>query len=97
MFGPQPPSPSLPDVPHRGRKDHNDAKAAFTSDAPPSGPPPVDFQKGYASAVIEKSEGSMLTELTLSAGRYAMICFLTNRAGGPPHIMKGMINEVVIK
>ena len=39
----------------------------------------------------------MLTEITLTAGRYAMLCFLQDRTGGPPHFMKGMLTEVVIK
>ena len=74
-----------------------DAKAAFTSDKPPAGPPPVDFDRGQGSQVLEKSEGNILTEVNLSAGRWAMICFMNDRVGGPPHIMKGMITEVVIK
>lgn len=74
-----------------------DVKAALTSDKPPAGPPPVDFDRGQGSQVLEKSEGNILTEVNLSAGRWAMICFMNDRVGGPPHIMKGMITEVVIK
>ena len=65
--------------------------------AAPTGPPPVDFEKGVGSSVIEKSEGSELTEITLVAGRYAIACFISDRAGGPPHFTKGMLTEVVIK
>ena len=57
----------------------------------------VDFEKGVGSSVIEKSEGSELTEITLAAGRYAIACFISDRAGGPPHFTKGMLTEVVIK
>ena len=74
-----------------------DAKAAFMSNKAPVGPPPVDFDKGQGSQVMEKSEGSILTEVNLAAGRWAMVCFMSDRVGGPPHIMKGMISEVVIK
>ena len=74
-----------------------DAKAALTSDKAPVGPPPLDFDKGQGSAVIEKSEGSLLTEVNLAAGRYAMVCFMSDRVGGPPHIMKGMLVEVAVK
>jgi hypothetical protein len=74
-----------------------DAIAFLSSDKPPSGPPPVNFDKGQNSSVIEKSEGAILTEINLTPGRWAMVCFMTDRAGGPPHIMKGMALEVVIK
>ena len=74
-----------------------DVKTFLSSTGAPTGPPPVDFEKGAGSAVIEKSEGSELTEVTLTAGRYALLCFITDRAGGPPHFMKGMLTEVVIK
>ncbi len=74
-----------------------DAIAVLTSDKPPAGPPPIDFDKGQGSSVIEKSEGAILTEVNLTAGRWAMVCFMADRAGGPPHIMKGMAAEVVVK
>ena len=74
-----------------------DAIKVLSSDQPPSGPPPIDFDKGISSAVIEKSEGAILTEINLTAGRWAMVCFMADRAGGPPHLMKGMALEVVIK
>lgn len=70
--------------------------AAFSA-TEPTGPPPVDFENGQTSAVIENSEGPILTEVTLSAGRYVVICFMTDRVGGPPHVAKGMISEVVVK
>ena len=31
---------------------------------------------------------------TLQPGKYALVCFLPDRAGGPPHVAKGMIVEV---
>jgi uncharacterized cupredoxin-like copper-binding protein len=74
-----------------------DVKAALASQAPPTGPPPFDPTHIQGSGAIEKSEGSLLMELTLAKGSYAMLCFVNDRAGGPPHFMKGMIIEVVIK
>lgn len=74
-----------------------DVKTFLSSNGAPTGPPPVDFEKGVGSSVIEKSEGSLLTEITLTAGRYAMLCFIQDRTGGPPHFMKGMLTEIVIK
>ena len=74
-----------------------DVKTFLATTGAPTGPPPVDFEKGVGSWVIEKSEGSELTEITLVAGRYAITCFISGRAGGPPHFTKGMLTEVVIK
>lgn len=71
-------------------------KALVTSDAPPDGPPPVDFARGSVTAVLEGGD-SQITELYLDSGKYAFICFVSDRAGGPPHAAKGMINEVVVK
>ena len=76
----------------------DDVKKAFASQGPPSGPPPVDFEKGAGSGVIEKSEGgSLVAEINLVAGRYAVFCFMSDRVGGPPHFAKGMMTEVTIK
>lgn len=74
-----------------------DAKAALMSDKAPAGPPPIAFEQGQGSQVLEKTEGSILTEVNLTAGRYVMVCFMSDRVGGPPHVAKGMITEVLIK
>ena len=38
------------------------------------------------------------TQLNLSKGRYAIVCFLTDRDGkGKPHFQEGMLKEVNIK
>jgi hypothetical protein len=71
-------------------------KAFVTSDAPPAGPPPVDFARASVTAVLEGGD-SQNTELFLDSGTYAFICFVSDRAGGPPHAAKGMINEVVVE
>lgn len=75
----------------------DDVKKALAVQGPPTGPPPIDFTKGAGSAVIEKSEGSSVTEINLVPGRYAVMCFLNDRIGGPPHFMKGMLTELTIK
>ena len=72
-------------------------KTFLASTGAPTGPPPVDYEKGAGSSVIEKSEGSLLAEITLVAGRYALVCFISDRAGGAPHFTKGMLTEVVVK
>lgn len=73
-----------------------DAKAAFMSDKEPTGPPPVDFAGGRNTQVIDGGIAQNIT-LDLKAGSYAVICFIQDRAGGAPHVAKGMISELVVK
>ena len=73
-----------------------DVKAFATSDAPPDGPPPVDFSQAIVTAALEGGD-SQITELKLTSGKYAFVCFQSDRAGGPPHAAMDMINEVEIK
>jgi hypothetical protein len=46
--------------------------------------------------VIEGGE-TQLVELDLEPGSYAMMCFISDRQGGPPHAVKGMVDELVVK
>jgi plastocyanin len=71
-------------------------KEFATTNAPPSGPPPVDFERALATSAIEGGT-SQITDLDLDAGKYAFLCFITNRAGGPPHVAYGMVAEVVVE
>lgn len=61
------------------------------------GKPPVE-EEGIqsATAVLEGGE-SQLTEIDLEPGRYAFLCFISDRQGGPPHVTKGMVKEVEIE
>ncbi|MEA2192025.1 MAG: hypothetical protein QOI73_2146 [Solirubrobacteraceae bacterium] len=73
-----------------------DAKKAFASQQAPKGPPPVDFDNGFGTAVIDGGIAQNVT-LDFAAGSYAVVCFIQDRAGGPPHVAKGMISELVVK
>jgi hypothetical protein len=73
-----------------------DVKAFATGDAPPDGPPPVDFSRTLATSVLEGGD-SQITELNLTPGKYAFVCFISDRAGGPPHAALDMIVEVEIE
>ena len=42
------------------------------------------------TAVLDAGE-SQVADLDLEAGSYAFMCFIPDRAGGPPHALKGMI------
>ena len=73
-----------------------DAKKAFASEKPPSGPPPVDFEAGASTAVLDGGE-KQTTELDLKKGKYVLLCFIADRAGGPPHVAKGMVSEATVE
>jgi len=72
------------------------AKKFFTSEGESGGPPPVDFEGGVGTAVIDGGE-AQVAELDFKQGKYALVCFITNRDGGPPHVAMGMIDELDVK
>ncbi len=61
-----------------------------------TGPPPVDPETVRETVVLEGRE-RQVTQLDLPAGRYALICFVRGRKGGPRHLELGMINEVTVR
>jgi plastocyanin len=71
------------------------AKQFFTSEDY-KGQPPVDVQSFDAVAVVD-SGGRQVDTFNLEAGTYVFACFITDRAGGPPHAIKAnMIREVKV-
>jgi len=82
--------------PFRGDATLDQAKAAFKSEGEPKGPPPVDFAKGQGTVVTDGGT-KIVTDLKLARGRYALVCFVSDRKGGPPHVAKGMIAEAQVK
>jgi len=73
-------------------------KAFFASEGPPPAggpPPPLDFENAVALQALDAGQ-SEVTTLNLKPGRYAFVCFLNDRAGGPPHFTKGMLQEVKV-
>lgn len=75
-----------------------DATAADVEQAIKSekGQPPIDEKGTQNTAVLEGGEGQVVT-LDLKPGRYALLCFISDRQGGPPHALKGMVDEVEVK
>ena len=60
------------------------------------GPPPVDFDASGITAVLD-SGGKEVDTVELKSGSYALLCFLTDRAGSPPHVIKAkMLQEVTV-
>jgi hypothetical protein len=63
----------------------------------PSGPPPIDFENGFSTAVIDGGVEQVVDVDVKKPGKYAMVCFIQDRKGGPPHVMKGMLTETDIR
>lgn len=83
-------------VPLAAGKTFDEAKAALTSDKEPAGPPPLDFEHGLASAVIDGGQTIAIT-WDLKPGTYALLCFMPDKGtAGPPHVAKGMLAELKV-
>jgi hypothetical protein len=60
-----------------------------------SGPfPPAGSEA--ATSVLESGTSQVIT-LDLKPGKYALYCFVSDRRGGPPHIVRGMVSAVTVK
>ena len=68
---------------------------AFLSEGQAQAAPPIDTQNYRQLAALDAGR-SLVTDLTLQKGRYAFACFLSDRGGGPPHVVLGMLQEVVV-
>ena len=79
----------------RGGAELADVRRFFTRPVT-TGPPPVDTEVTRETAVLEGGE-RQVTQMQLAAGRYALVCFVRNRRGGPTHLELGMINEVRVR
>ena len=61
-----------------------------------SGPPPVDVEQTISTAVVEGGDSQMV-DLPFEPGEYALLCFISDREGGPPHVAQGMIAAATIE
>ena len=60
------------------------------------GEPPLDFENAASTQVLDGG-ASQVTELNLpKPGKYALLCFIQDRKGGPPHVAKGMVTETTL-
>ena len=58
--------------------------------------PPLDFAHVAYTARIDGGS-KQITELDLEKpGKYALLCFVSDRKGGPPHVAQGMIAEITV-
>jgi hypothetical protein len=77
----------------KGEATAEDVEKAFKEE---KGPPPLEEKGTKSTAVLEGGEAQLIT-LDLEPGRYALYCFITDREGGPPHALKGMVDEVEVE
>ena len=79
--------------PIKGDATAEEVEKAFKEE---KGPPPLEEKGTLSTAVLEGGEGQLVT-MNLKPGRYALYCFITDREGGPPHALKGMVDEVEVE
>jgi plastocyanin len=71
-----------------------DLKRFFTTE---KGQPPIVEGSETGTAVIDGGT-EQVTDLTLAKpGNWALVCFISDRKGGPPHAAKGMITPVTVQ
>ena len=70
-----------------------DVKEFFRTE---KGRPPLNFEEVVGTSVIDGGTVENV-ELELKSGKYALLCFISDRAGGPPHVAKGMISEATVE
>jgi hypothetical protein len=54
-------------------------------------------EQGSFTTTITDGGFSQVIEANLEPGRYALLCFVPDRKGGPPHVEKGMVSEAVVR
>jgi hypothetical protein len=75
------------------------AQEFLQSEGQGGGPPPFegDVEAGNAveSTVMEGGTSQVVTA-EFEPGTYAFFCFIADKQGGPPHVVKGMVSEVEV-
>ncbi len=67
----------------------------FVTTSGSAGPEPVDYETARETVILDGGR-RQVTQLDLRSRRYAVLCFVRDRAGGPPHVEKGMVAEVTV-
>jgi uncharacterized cupredoxin-like copper-binding protein len=60
------------------------------------GQPAVDFEKSVETTVIDGGQKQVVTLDLPKSGKYALVCFITDREGGATHASKGMVSEATV-
>jgi hypothetical protein len=62
----------------------------------PEGPPPFSEKDSFDTAILSGGE-SAVVDVRLASGKYVFLCFIPDRAGGPPHAFKGMSTVATVE
>ena len=82
-------------VPYKPGATLAEVRKAFMSEG--GGEPPLDYANTSYTARIAGGT-KQITELALDKpGKYALLCFVSDRKGGPPHVAQGMIAEIMVR
>jgi plastocyanin len=79
-----------------------EALAFLGSEEEPTGPPPIDFERSTNTMVMAPGD-TQVQDLTLEAGNYLVVCFLSDVEGGPPHALPpeagghGMVSPLTVE
>lgn len=60
------------------------------------GESPVDESAFFSTTAIDGGQ-KQVVDVDLKKGRYALLCFVSDRKGGPPHAAKGMVSEATVR
>lgn len=82
--------------PYRKGATLDEVQRFFTQEGEGSGPPPLDFAGATRTSTLASGD-KQIVELDLKRGKYALVCYISDRDGGPPHAMKGMIVEAAVE
>jgi len=61
------------------------------------GAPPVDENGAVDTPVLDGGDSQVARLNLKKTGNYALLCFIPDREGGPPHAAKGMISEGTVR
>ncbi len=74
-------------------KSIDDVKTFFKEE---KGKPPFS-EKGSFDTAVSEGGGKQVVTLDVKKGKYALVCFIPDRKGGPPHVAKGMVSEATVE
>jgi hypothetical protein len=80
-------------APMKPGKTQADLEEALQSEDAPA---PFVESKSLDTAILSGGERTVV-DLRLESGDYALMCFIPDRAGGPPHVAKGMATIVPVE
>lgn len=80
-------------APIKPGKTIEDVKESLESE---EGPPPIIEDETVSTGLLDGGR-SQVVSLELKKGPNALVCFVADRAGGPPHAFKGMVTEAMVE